>query len=393
MKGLLLGAGASFEVGMPLVWEFSQTLRINILKRLETKLFDFNDDIQLKKYFIEILSDKNLHYEQVVGLLEKKLLNKTENIHNIHGIISQLIECIQLLLLEEQKNTKKLFSEKIKDYYGIYSLLDKENLLNIFTLNHDTIFEEILDYYKIPYKDGFYTQTNNYTHLANFKILTKEQIKNENLNIFKEDEKGINLIKLHGSLDIFAIEDKSLFLKVYGNSKVIGSYNEEIMKIENHSNKICQKDNIRITNELYVYDSLNELQFLRRSLLSGEHKFKNQFEQIIPHALLTFFKKQLKTTNDLTIIGYSFGDYHINKIIKNWLEDESNKVEIYDPYRISIPKDFLLYEKQFKIINGGLTDYFMKFDSSQESLSNKLKRQMLNDIRNNLKEKRLSSKD
>lgn len=68
-------------------------------------------------------------------------------------------------------------------------------------------------------------------------------------------------------------------------------------------------------------------------------------------------------------------------------------MEIYDPYRISIPKDFLLYEKQFKIINGGLTDYFMKFDSSQESLSNKLKRQMLNDIRNNLKEKRLSSKD
>ena len=41
MRGLFLGAGASYEVGMPLVWEFSQTLRENVLKRLETNLFDF----------------------------------------------------------------------------------------------------------------------------------------------------------------------------------------------------------------------------------------------------------------------------------------------------------------------------------------------------------------
>ncbi len=49
MKGLFLGAGASYEVGMPLVWEFSQTLRENILKRLDAKIFDFDKDEELKK--------------------------------------------------------------------------------------------------------------------------------------------------------------------------------------------------------------------------------------------------------------------------------------------------------------------------------------------------------
>ena len=161
MQGVFLGAGASYEVGMPLVWEFSQTLRENILKRLDSKLFNFESDGELKSFFIEILSDESIHYEQVVGLLEKRHIEDRTNSQKIHGVIVQLIECIQLLLLEEQSNTLKFLSEKIKDYYGISSLIKNEGVINIFSLNHDIVFEEILDYYKIPYKDGFYKRDNN----------------------------------------------------------------------------------------------------------------------------------------------------------------------------------------------------------------------------------------
>ena len=71
MKGVFLGAGASYEVGMPLVWEFSNTLRINVIKRMNSNLFDFKKDSSLKEQFINLLSDENLHYEEVVGELEK----------------------------------------------------------------------------------------------------------------------------------------------------------------------------------------------------------------------------------------------------------------------------------------------------------------------------------
>jgi hypothetical protein len=392
MKGLFLGAGASYEVGMPLVWEFSQTLRENVIKRLETKLFNFENDEELKKYFIEILSNEELHYEQVVGLLEKRKLHDRSNNQRIHGIIIQLIECIQLLLLEEQSNTLKFLSERIKDYYGIKALIDKENVFNIFSLNHDIVFEEILDYFRIPYKDGFYKRNSNYSNVANFKVITSDELEAGNLDLFNERESGINLIKLHGSLDVFAAEDKGLFLKVYGDAKYVGSNYAEIRKVESRNIEIVQRDGIRATNELYVHDSLGELQFLRRSLLSGAHKFQDRFDQIIPISLLSFFKKQLINTSYLTVIGYSFGDPHINDALVEWLSDESRTIEIYDPFITSVPKGFEAHFKQFKIVNGGLTDYFMTFDSSLESWANQSKREMFNTIRDNLKERRLNKK-
>jgi hypothetical protein len=392
MKDIFLGAGASYEVGMPLVWEFSQTLRENILKRLDSKLFNFESDNELKSFFIEILSDENLHYEQVVGLLEKRHIEGRNNSQRTHGVIIQLIECIQLLLLEEQSNTLKFLSEKIKDYYGISSLIKKEGVLNIFSLNHDIVFEEILDYYKIPYKDGFYKRDNNYNHIARFKVATSSELDGGELDFFKSNESGVNLIKLHGSLDVFAAEDKHLFLKSYGESSFVGSNYAEIRKIEDMNLEILQRDGVRATNELYVHDRTGELQFLRRSLLSGAHKFKGQFDQIIPVSLLKFFTQQLKSTEQLTVIGYSFGDDHINDALKEWLECKSRTIEIYDPYRSDIPDGFESYKEQLTLVKGGLTDYFMTFDSSQESWITKSKRAMFNTVRDSLKSRRLRKK-
>lgn len=392
MKGIFLGAGASYEVGMPLVWEFSQTLRENVLKLLDSKLFSFESDGELNSFFVEILSDESLHYEQVVGLLENRCIEDKTNNQKISGVIVQLIECIQILLLKEQSDTLKLLSEKIKDYYGICSLINKEGVLNIFSLNHDIVFEEILDYYKIPYKDGFYKRGNNYSHVAKFKVATSSELENGDLDFFKSNEYGVNLIKLHGSLDVFAAEDKNLFLKSYGEASFVGSNYAEIRKIEDRNLEILQRDGIRAANELYVNDCSGELQFLRRSLLSGAHKFKGKFDQIIPVSLLEFFTEQLKSTDHLAVIGYSFGDEHINDALKNWLECKSKAIEIYDPYRSDIPNGFSDYEDQFTLIKGGLTDYFMTFDSSRESWVTKSKREMFNTVRNDLKSRRLRKK-
>lgn len=392
MKGVFLGAGASYEVGMPLVWEFTQTLRTNIFKRLDSNLFNFESDHELKSFFIEILSNKNLHYEKVVGLLEKKHIEDRDNRQRINGVIVQLIECIQLLLLEEQANTIKFLSEKIKDYYGIKALINQEGVLNIFSLNHDIVFEEILDFYKIPYKDGFYKRETNYNNIAKFKAVTLSELENGDLDFFKPNEYGVNLIKLHGSLDVFAAEDKNLFLKSYGETSFVGSNYAEIRKVEDRNSEIIQRDGVRATNELCIHDRSGELQFLRRSLLSGAHKFKGRFDQIIPVSLLQFFKQQLNVIDQLTAIGYSFGDEHINDALKQWLECESRTIVVYDPCRSDIPDGFDNYRDQFTLIKGGLTDYFLKYDSSQESWVTESKREMFNTVRDSLKSRRLGKK-
>lgn len=390
-KGLFLGAGASYEVGMPLVWEFSNTLKINVLKRLDTKLFNFESDASLKDTLINLLSDQNMHYENVVGELEKLYLQNPTGNAPIYHVLIQLIECIQLLLLEEQMNTLKFLGEKVKDYYGLKYLVEEQGVLNVFSLNHDVVFEEICDYYDIPYRDGFFALENKYKTVANFKVITKDQLESGQINLFPSDMSGLNLIKLHGSLDMFAAEDKMLFLKATGDGKHIGSHFYEIRKIEDHNLNVCTHDGIRTTNELCVYNDNNELQFLRRSLLSGAHKFQNRFEQIAPKALFEMFKKKLNSLNELVIIGYGFGDAHINDILRFWIVEESNKIIIYDPNRDpqDIP-DFLTNNSdQVNIIQGGLTDFFLSFNSSKETANSKRKREFLSQVRKKLKEKRL----
>lgn len=54
MLAFFLGAGASVECGMPLVWPFTATFRENVLKRIDTQLFNFSDNEKIKERFVAI---------------------------------------------------------------------------------------------------------------------------------------------------------------------------------------------------------------------------------------------------------------------------------------------------------------------------------------------------
>ncbi len=140
---------------MPLVGELTNCIRFNLLKRLDGKLFDFRADPAYRETFKSILSDTNLHYEQMVGVLEDTLFAGKGKPQVVQNVTSQILECIQLLLLEDQVNTSALFASKVKDYVGIAALADQQPGLHVFSLNHDVNFEEICKYHGVPYRDGF----------------------------------------------------------------------------------------------------------------------------------------------------------------------------------------------------------------------------------------------
>lgn len=91
MKGLFLGAGASVECGMPLVWGFTETLTRNILSRLDIKLFDFHGDSEVKSKFTSIFKSETMHYEEMVKALENwKLESKSSKESQVvDGLIKQ----------------------------------------------------------------------------------------------------------------------------------------------------------------------------------------------------------------------------------------------------------------------------------------------------------------
>lgn len=393
MKALFLGAGASYECGMPLVWEFTNILRVNVLKRLDTHLFDFRKAPAFRAQFEAILSNPNLHYEQMVGELEALYLERGPYWEIAHSTLLQLVDCVQMLLLEDQMHTVKLFNEKVKDYTGIKGLIDQHPCLHVFSLNHDINFEEICRYHGIRYRDGFFhSDAERYSNIARFDTLTKEQMDSGNLNFFVPEEKGVNLIKLHGSLDIFAVEDKNLYLKFAPSaSEGSGTYLQEIIRAEKHSHEVCAQMQSRTVGELNVLDINGELQFLRRSLLSGAHKFQGSFDQIAPLAFFKEFKNRMALVTELDVIGYGFGDFHINSVLSQWLSEKSGSINIYDPYRKNVPSDFENNGGKVKIINGGLTTYFSNYGDPPHSLTSGLRKWAMEKAREDLRQRRLGA--
>ncbi|CAG8868676.1 hypothetical protein [Pseudomonas fluorescens] len=392
MKGLFLGAGASYECGMPLVWEFTNVLRTNVLKRLDSNLFDFRSDPSFRIRFEAILSDPDIHYEQIIGELEKIQLERGPSSEIASSILRQLIDCVQILLLEDQVLTTKLLSEKVKDYSGIKRLLARHSCLHVFSLNHDINFEEICKFYGVQCRDGFFEPAvERYLNIANFKSLTKEQLSEGDLNFFNPEEVGVNLIKLHGSLDMFAVEDKNLYLKCAPPAEApIGGHVQEIRRIEDHSLELIQRLKIRSVGELDVTDKNGEIQFLRRSLLSGAHKFKGTFDQIAPIAFFEEFKNRMSAITELDVIGYGFGDHHINEVLQQWLNAPNVSINIYDPFCKATPIVLAGGADRVFIHNSGLTDYFQKFDSLKPSLLSSTRKKIFELARERLRQKRLS---
>lgn len=184
------------------------------------------------------------------------------------------------------------------------------------------------------------------------------------------------MLKLHGSFDIFAIEDKKTYLKSVGNEG-FGSFVSAIRNIESKSLDVCQKIQARGVNELFVNDSSGELQFLRRSLLSGGHKFKGKFEQIAPVALFDAFKSRINNVQELVVIGYGFGDEHVNQIMLKWLSNSNNQLTISNPYCDEIPDILKAYQAQVKIVKKGLTEYLLSIDPSKDTSERKAQRELM----------------
>lgn len=159
--------------------------------------------------------------------------------------------------------------------------------------------------------------------------------------------------------------------------KPFGSFVSAIREIESKSLEVCQKMQTRGVNELFVNDSSGELQFLRRSLLSGGHKFKGKFEQIAPVALFDAFESRINNVQELVVIGYGFGDEHVNEVMLKWLSNSNNHLTICNPYCEGIPDFLKAYQAQVQIAKKGLTDYLLSVDPSKDTPKRKAQRDLI----------------
>lgn len=330
MKALFLGAGASYDCGMPLVWELTAELKRWLTPE---KLISFNESWisqggglhhDVTSLMIRLLNNNELHYENIIGAIEVECSRERDHNkrQNYYSALAFLLQSVHGLLSERQIKNTNFTLNALNDFSSIKKLAEENKPLWFFSLNHDCIIEMLAAKAGIPIKSGFNEEIivnikDKYgiKHDILFEMLNRESISKNNYDFLGLGEFGINIVKLHGSLDIFGINDQLDYLKIKPIDNNPASLAHQLFLILNTNSDIALRDGVVCLNENIYEDENGEIQFLRNSLLSGAHKFTNQLSQIAPSEFLSLFEGFLNGVDELICIGYSFGDKHIDEKI------------------------------------------------------------------------------
>lgn len=371
-----MGAGASYEAGMPLVWELTAELKdwltaeklrsLNAGWRIQGNGFpdQIIDDL------ISVLERPDTHYESILGYLETQYIRQHSLAQQYHGLYSWLVEMVYYLLYYRQINNAPYLEKNLPFYDGLKALADQNTPLWVFSLNHDVMVELLAARLSIPLHSGFGPSTLTLPRrnakgvkIGEIKaqILQKDEIEKGPLNFPNPLQPGIYLLKIHGALDIFAFNDGHQLLKLAPDGldttdiiEALRAANEDLIYLYdgNASGKV------KATNEIAFADDTGEMQFLRRSLLAGAYKFNDRKDQVFPKQFLKHFKSNINFVSNLVIVGYGFGDLHINQVMREWLEfTDSRSIEIVSPIQTGIPSFLSHLSPQVTLVQSTATDY------------------------------------
>lgn len=169
------------------------------------------------------------------------------------------------------KNTSYALAA-LDDFTSIKEIAENNKPLWVFSLNHDCIIEMLALKSGIPLKSGFNEEVSipiktvdGSIHDFPFEQLSRQSIERNQYDFFGHGEFGINLIKLHGSLDIFGQNDELNYLKIKAIDNDPASLSSQIQLLNQINQDIAVRDGGVCTNENIYEDKDGEIQFLRKS--------------------------------------------------------------------------------------------------------------------------------
>ncbi len=390
--GLLLGAGASFESGMPLVWDLSAEIRAWLTP---AKLRELNqgwraqgsgnpDDV-IDALEASLL-DRSMHYENILGNLEVQF-KRPQPAHvrqAYHGLYSWLVELVYQLLWYRHVQNGAFIARSLRYLEGIVGLAQQSAPLWIFSLNHDSIVECLAAHYSVRLDCGFSgTGTLPLRDLAGTKIgelpintLAVDRLEKSGFDFRNLNEPGINLIKIHGALDVFTANDSRDLIKLAPVVDGVGGVLESLRAANAKLLYVVPGypgGKVKATNEITYADEIGEMQFLRRTILSGAYKFDRRSTQVLPPSILNQFRTCLLRVSHLICIGYGCGDVHINQILREWLEFSGDrKLELVGPGTKTCPSFAGHVPSQVVLKDEFATDYLEQYALTPLSMRERL---------------------
>jgi len=319
------------------------------------------------------LVNRKMHYENILGYLEVQYKRPSQLIQEYDGLYWWLLEFVHWILYIRHVRNGVYIETGVRYLEGIVGLARANQPLWIFSLNHDLIIECLAAHYGVPLHSGFPNKTflprrntqGSQTGQLQFDLLPGDRFKSSGLAFPETGTPGINLLKIHGALDVFATNDKQDFLKlvpsepgVRGVIAALQATNTELL----YSDPRLPGGAVKATNEITYADDQGVMQFLRRTHLAGAFKYDQGYSQVLPLAFLEHFRNYLNRVTTLICIGYSFGDAHINEGLRNWLEHTANRrLEIVGPGTKRAPSTLSHLAPQITLIDITATEYLERF--------------------------------
>lgn len=388
----LLGAGFSWEFGMPLVWELTDEIRRlltpeAVRRQIASAAPGHGYPQALVEEFLTVLGRSELHYEQIIGWLQTESLTRgrTADHQHLHRLTGALQDVVCRVLLANHKKYAATFPLALPWFAGLDDHLPAEEPLWIFSLNHDVYVEMIGADLGIDVQCGYagrsITLLSSTGEERVFDQLTREEIAAGDLHFGPSNRRGVNLVKLHGSLDVFGYDELKTYLRVRPVAHGSTGWLTAVESIERDMHALHDGKRFPVIGEICTRDTTGEIQFLRRTVVAGMLKFDRQLTYNAPVELLRYFSRKLDDFDTLVVIGYSWSDAHVNGPVENWLTRRPKaRVVVVNPR--GLPPSMSAIADRCEVLPYGAAEYlsvhrwakFLRLDCLKRQLRLKARR-------------------
>ena len=359
-NGLLLGAGFSYDLGMPLTVELTEVFlnlfteeTVERMAKAMSLRQPYSEDRPIDPKAIMAGWDSLLaykksggkNYEAFLADVEKKagLGSPTQpERDSYHSLFDYFYRVIHTILDLYQEVSYAVLYGKNKDCFSALKTFLSDEETWVLSLNHDLNFESLALDFGIPITYGDDHELE--LPVSNLELSKRIQFTYTERNGwsanhpgFLNGTRGFNLIKLHGGLSEFTYQDDTLLC----NLRLDKASSLELAQNFLLYRRMAYYENgepVVMGQDRAISDLSGKFDIISKSMLTGGRKYSGTSKVKEGEEKLQILDGVLSGLDELTIIGYGFGDEHINFRLSNaMLLNPRLRIMIVDPYRTNIP--------------------------------------------------------